>query len=118
MFFRNQVNLTSCKLTPTFCGVVTTRDRATIRQKGEQAGTKLLLPMMGLLLLVFALLLVPAFHELKIVECEPAVQGDTSKAGNKPATVETGYVVQVPLFVSNGETIRIDTRTGEYMERA
>ncbi len=59
----------------------------------------------------------PMFVELKIVECEPAVQGDTSKAGNKPATVETGYVVQVPLFVSNGETIRIDTRTGEYMER-
>ena len=59
----------------------------------------------------------PLFVELKIVECEPGIQGDTSKAGYKPATLETGLVIQVPLFVNNGETIRIDTRTGTYMER-
>ena len=59
----------------------------------------------------------PLFVELKIVECEPGLQGDTSKAGYKPATLETGLVLQVPLFVNNGETIRVDTRTGSYMER-
>ncbi len=59
----------------------------------------------------------PMFVELNIVDCEPGIQGDTSKAGNKPATLETGLVIQVPLFVNNGDRIRIDTRTGEYMER-
>ena len=59
----------------------------------------------------------PTFVELNIVECEPGIQGDTSKASYKPATLETGYVIQVPLFVNNGERIRIDTRTGTYMER-
>ena len=59
----------------------------------------------------------PMFVELNIVDCEPGIQGDTSKAGNKPATLETGLVIQVPLFVNNGERIRVDTRTGEYMER-
>lgn len=59
----------------------------------------------------------PTFVELDIVECEPAIQGDTSKASFKPATLETGYVIQVPLFVNNGERIRIDTRTGTYMNR-
>ncbi len=59
----------------------------------------------------------PTFVELQIVECEPGIQGDTSKAGNKPATLETGFVIQVPLFVNNGERIRVDTRTGTYMER-
>ena len=59
----------------------------------------------------------PMFVELNITDCEPVIQGDTSKAGNKPATLETGLVIQVPLFVNNGDRIRIDTRTGEYMER-
>lgn len=59
----------------------------------------------------------PFFVELNIVECEPGIQGDTSKAGYKPATLETGYVLQVPLFVNNGERIRVDTRTGTYMSR-
>lgn len=59
----------------------------------------------------------PMFVELNITECEPGIQGDTSKAGNKPATLETGLVIQVPLFVNNGDRIRIDTRTGTYMER-
>ncbi len=59
----------------------------------------------------------PMFVELNIVECEPGIQGDTSKAGTKPAKLETGLVIQVPLFVNNGDRIRIDTRTGSYMER-
>ncbi|MBQ7579226.1 MAG: elongation factor P [Clostridia bacterium] len=59
----------------------------------------------------------PNFVELTIVECEPGIQGDTSKAGNKPAKLETGLTIQVPLFVNNGEKIRVDTRTGSYMSR-
>ena len=59
----------------------------------------------------------PTFVELNIIECEPGVQGDSSKAGNKPAKLETGYMIQVPLFVNNGDRIRVDTRTGTYMER-
>ena len=59
----------------------------------------------------------PLFVELNIVECEPGIQGDTSKAGYKPAKLETGLNIQVPLFVNNGERIRVDTRTGTYMER-
>ncbi|MGE5404712.1 MAG: elongation factor P [Candidatus Saccharibacteria bacterium] len=60
---------------------------------------------------------VPNFVELQIVECEPGVKGDTATGGKKNATLETGAVVQVPLFVENGEMIRVDTRTGQYMER-
>ena len=59
----------------------------------------------------------PLFVELKIVECEPGVAGDTAKNVTKPATMETGLVVRVPLFVNQDETIRVDTRTGEYVER-
>ncbi len=59
----------------------------------------------------------PNFVELTIAETEPGVQGDTSKAGNKPAKLETGVAIQVPLFVNQGEKIRVDTRTGTYMER-
>jgi len=59
----------------------------------------------------------PNFVELEVTETEPGIQGDTSKAGNKPATLETGYNIQVPLFVNTGDKIRVDTRTGTYMER-
>lgn len=59
----------------------------------------------------------PNFVELAIADTEPGIQGDTSKAGNKPATLETGYNIQVPLFVGIGDVIRVDTRTGTYMER-
>ena len=59
----------------------------------------------------------PNFVELEITECEPGIQGDTSKAGYKPATLETGYTLSVPLFVNQGDRIRVDTRTGTYMER-
>jgi len=60
----------------------------------------------------------PNFVILKIVETDPGVRGDTSGGGGKPATLETGAVVRVPLFVQTGELVRVDTRTGEYMSRA
>ena len=59
----------------------------------------------------------PNFVELEVTFTEPGIQGDTSKAGNKPATLETGYNIQVPLFINQGDKIRVDTRTGTYMER-
>lgn len=58
------------------------------------------------------------FVELQITETEPGVKGDTSSGGSKPAKVETGYSLNVPLFINVGDVIRIDTRTGEYMSRA
>ena len=60
---------------------------------------------------------VPNFVELQIVKCDPGVRGDTVSGATKPATLSTGFVVHVPLFVEEGEWIRIDTRTGEYMDR-
>ncbi len=60
----------------------------------------------------------PNFVVLEITDTEPGFKGDTTGNTTKPATTETGYVVQVPLFVNIGERVRIDTRTGEYMERA
>ena len=59
----------------------------------------------------------PTFVELTVTECEPGIQGDTSKAGYKPAKLETGYTLSVPLFVNQGDRIRVDTRDGSYMER-
>ena len=59
----------------------------------------------------------PNFIESEIVECEPGVKGDTVQGGTKPATIETGAVVNVPLFVNQGERIKVDTRTGEYSSR-
>ena len=59
----------------------------------------------------------PNFVELKIVETDPGVRGDTSGGGGKPATLETGAVVRVPLFVNQEEVIRVDTRSGEYVSR-
>lgn len=60
---------------------------------------------------------IPNSVELKVVETEPGIRGDTATGGSKPATMETGYVVQVPLFINQGEVLRIDTRTGAYIER-
>ena len=57
------------------------------------------------------------FVELTITETDPGVRGDTSGGGGKPATLETGAVVRVPLFVQIGELIKVDTRTGEYVSR-
>lgn len=55
---------------------------------------------------------------LKIVETTPGVKGDTAQGGSKPATTETGSVIQVPLFIEEGDSIRVNTETGEYVERA
>ena len=60
----------------------------------------------------------PAAVELTVAETEPGIQGDRVSGARKPATLETGLVVQVPLFVNPGDTIRVDTRTGEYLTRA
>lgn len=60
----------------------------------------------------------PNFVELEVVETEPGVKGDTATGATKPATLETGAIVNVPLFIDAGTRIRVDTRTGEYMERA
>lgn len=59
----------------------------------------------------------PLFVELEITETEPGFKGDTAQGATKPATVETGAVVYVPLFVDRGDKIKIDTRTGEYLSR-
>lgn len=60
----------------------------------------------------------PLFVELKIVHTEPGIKGDTATNVMKPAEVETGAIVQVPLFINIGDSIKIDTRTGEYLSRA
>ena len=60
----------------------------------------------------------PNFVELQITQTDPGFKGDTATNVTKPATVETGAEIRVPLFIDEGETVRIDTRTGEYMERA
>ena len=59
----------------------------------------------------------PMFVELEITECEPGVKGDTATGATKPCTVETGATLMVPLFVNQGDVIKIDTRTGEYLSR-
>ena len=59
----------------------------------------------------------PNFVELEVIETEPGVKGDSATGANKPAKVETGAVVTVPLFINNGDKIKIDTRTNEYLSR-
>lgn len=59
----------------------------------------------------------PSHVELKIVETDPGVRGDTATGGSKPAKLESGATVKVPLFISEGEVIKVDTRTGEYLAR-
>lgn len=59
----------------------------------------------------------PIFIDLKVTYAEPGVRGDTARGGGKPATIETGAMVKVPLFVEEGDIIRIDTRTGDYVSR-
>ncbi len=61
--------------------------------------------------------ILPNFITAGIVETEPGIRGDSSKAGTKPARIATGTTIQVPLFVNTGDTVRIDTRTGQYVER-
>ncbi|GGK65728.1 elongation factor P [Amphritea balenae] len=60
----------------------------------------------------------PNFVELKVTETDPGLKGDTAQGGSKPATLQSGAVVRVPLFIEEGEMLKIDTRTGEYVSRA
>jgi len=60
----------------------------------------------------------PNTVELEVVETEPGIKGDTASGGTKPATLETGLIVQVPFFINTGDFLRIDTRSGQYIERA
>jgi elongation factor P len=60
----------------------------------------------------------PTFVVLTVTHCEPGVKGDTATGATKPATLETGCVVQVPLFINEGDRLKVDTRSGAYMERA
>ena len=59
----------------------------------------------------------PSFVELVVAECDPGLKGDTVSGATKPAVMETGITVQVPLFINQGDTLKVDTRTGEYVER-
>ncbi|MCI7091652.1 MAG: elongation factor P, partial [Veillonellaceae bacterium] len=60
----------------------------------------------------------PNSVDLTVTECEPGVKGNTATGATKMATLETGYAVRVPLFINEGDVLRIDTRTGNYIERA
>ncbi len=60
----------------------------------------------------------PTFVELAVADTEPGVRGDTASGGSKPATLETGATISVPLFINRGDVVRVDTRTGEYVDRA
>jgi elongation factor P len=62
-------------------------------------------------------LTLPTFVEIQITHCEPGIKGDTASGSTKPATLSTGHTLLVPLFVADGEWLRVDTRTGEYVER-
>lgn len=59
----------------------------------------------------------PNSVELKVIKCDPGVRGDTVSGAQKPATLETGYVINVPLFINEGDVLKIDTRSGEYLTR-
>jgi len=60
---------------------------------------------------------IPITVELKVTETGPSFKGDTATAGTKPATLETGITIQVPMFINEGDTVKVDTRTGSYLER-
>jgi len=59
----------------------------------------------------------PNFLELRITKTDPGIRGDTASGGSKPATLETGAVVQVPLFLNEGDVVKVDTRSSEYLAR-
>jgi elongation factor P len=60
---------------------------------------------------------VPNFVELTVAQTDPGLRGDTASGGTKPATLESGAVIQVPLFINEGDRLKVDTRTGTYIER-
>ena len=90
----------------------------------EQLGdaTKFLKENMNIAVMFFQNVIIgvdlPYSVELRVVETDPGIRGDTATGGSKQAKLETGYVVRVPLFIEEGEVLRIDTRTGDYIERA
>lgn len=59
----------------------------------------------------------PTFIEVEVTDCPPGVKGDTAQGGSKPATISTGHTLNVPLYISEGDVIKVDTRTGEFAER-
>lgn len=97
-------------------------DQISINQETLGDGSKWLLENMAIEVLLFQGNIIgielPNFVELTVVETEPGVKGDTATGATKLAKLETGVSVHVPLFISEGDRLRIDTRTGQYMERA
>ncbi len=97
-------------------------DQISISQESLGDGSKWLLENMVIEVLLFQENIIgielPNFVELAVVETEPGVKGDTATGATKLAKLETGASVQVPLFINEGDRLRIDTRTGQYMERA
>lgn len=96
-------------------------EQTTITRAQIGDGVKWLLENMEIHVLVFQNNIIgielPNFVELEVTDTEPGIKGDTATGATKNATLETGAVVQVPLFVNTGDRLRIDTRTGQYMER-
>jgi len=96
-------------------------EQITISPEAIGDGVKWLLENMNIHVLFFQGNIIgielPNFVELEVIETEPGVKGDTATGATKNATLKTGAVVQVPLFINVGDKLRIDTRTGEYMER-
>jgi elongation factor P len=84
-------------------------------------GVKYLKPDVEVLVMMFGDEMIgvelPNTMELEITQTDPGLRGDTATGGNKPATLETGAVVNVPLFINEGDVIRVDTRSGKYLER-
>jgi len=97
-------------------------EQITISRADMGDGVKWLLENMNIQVLMYQSEIMgvemPNFVELEVVETEPGVKGDTATGATKLAKLETGATVQVPLFINTGDRLRIDTRTGEYMERA
>lgn len=97
-------------------------EQITISAEAIGDGVKWLLENMNIQVLIFRGEVIgvelPNFVEMEVIETEPGVKGDTATGATKSATLETGATVQVPLFVNTGDRLRIDTRTGLYMERA
>jgi elongation factor P len=97
-------------------------EQITISADAMGDGVKWLLENMNIHVLLFQGNIIgidmPNFVELEVVETEPGVKGDTATGATKSATLQTGAKVQVPLFINTGDRLRIDTRTGLYMERA
>ncbi|MBO8159227.1 elongation factor P [Thermosyntropha sp.] len=98
-----------------------TYDQISVSAEAIGDGVKWLLENMNIQVLFFQGNIIgvelPNFVELEVVETEPGIKGDTATGATKNATLETGAVVQVPLFVEKGDKVKIDTRTGEYLER-